>query len=325
MRIDSNNIKRYTIDFISGENTIYGMIHSPETDKFNSTGILLLSAGLKNRTGYAKIYVKLADYLASKGYHVMRFDYHGCGDSDGKLSLTGAYQELHADINGFIQTGLFAQDALKAMDVLKREAGCRKFVLSGLCGGSNTAVYTAVQSEEVESVILLNLPVALDSELAREKQKGSMDIFKVQFLYEAYMKKIFSPKAWIRFLGLKSDYKSILQMFKTKLKQAPKTESNDNDSTAMVDNFSFNKDLLGTLDKYFSSGRKAYLFFSENDQLRAEYEKYFEALYGKELLGKYSGQYVKTVIQNSNHSFTHPEWREELFTSFLKCLDDNSS
>jgi pimeloyl-ACP methyl ester carboxylesterase len=280
------------------------------------------SAGLKNRIGYGRINVIMADFLAGHGYPVMRFDYHGCGDSQGHLSPTGEANELHADINGFIQTGLFTGDALNAIEVLKERAGCKSFILSGLCGGSNTSLYTAVKSDEVVSVILLNLPVALDSNLARQERAGEMSEWHLKFMYESYLKKIFSPRAWLRLLSFKSDFSAIGKVLKSKFSKG--NSSNSSESSNEEKKFNFNDDLLVQFEKYFKSGRKAYFVFADNDPLKNEFETYFENDKGAHLLDKYRENYYKKVIKDSNHSFTEWNWREQLFEEVLRCINQES-
>ncbi len=72
---------REPVVFESNGNRLYGMIHHPSSKDIKNPAVILLSAGLKNRIGYGNLYVSLADYLADQGYPVLRYDYHGCGDS----------------------------------------------------------------------------------------------------------------------------------------------------------------------------------------------------------------------------------------------------
>ncbi|MEE9442372.1 MAG: hypothetical protein V3V99_06860 [candidate division Zixibacteria bacterium] len=311
-------IKREVIRFKSGDNHLNGMIHLPDENNRRELGAVLCSAGLKNRIGYGRINVIIADFLAGHGYPVMRFDYHGCGDSQGHLSPTGEVNELHADINGFIQTGLFSNDALNAIEALKEKSGCKKFILTGLCGGSNTSLYTAVKSEEVISIFLLNLPVALDSNLARQERAGEMSEWHLKFMYESYLKKVFSPRAWLRILSFKSDFRGIAQIVKSKFSGGKSTNSAGPSNEEKK--FNFNDDLLAKFDEYFTSGRKAYFVFAENDPLKNEFEKYFENDKGAQILEKYRESYFKKVIKDSNHSFTEWNWRKQLFEELLRCI-----
>ncbi len=322
MSENRTKIEREPVSFTSDGNRLYGMIHFPQIEDNSEVAIILLSAGLKNRIGYGRIYVALADYLATRGYPVMRYDYHGCGDSGGRLSPTGAYHEQHADINGFIQRGLFTEDTLQAIDMAKAKTGCTRFVLCGLCGGSNSSLYTALKSPEVMSTILINFPTALDSSLVRQQNQGKMDAWQLKFLYEAYLRKAFSPRSWLRLLAFKSDYKAIIQVLRTFTSRLrPKGKSNSaSEKNQVAEAFNFNDDLLDKLSAYFESSRSAYLLFAENDPITVDFETYFEPDHGRGILEKYKGRWEKTVFKDSNHSYTNWEWREQLFAKVLSCI-----
>ena len=315
-------IEREPIDFENDGNRLYGMIHHPVENTADRPAIILLSAGLKNRIGYGRLYVSLADFLAEQGFLTLRYDYHGCGDSDGRLSPTGAYHELHADINGFIQTGLFAGDTLRAIEFLKEKNRCSKFVLCGLCGGSNSSLYTSVLDKNIISIIMINFPITIDSKLARTKSKDSMNLWMVEFLYKSYLIKFFQPGAWLRFLTFKSDYKSIIKVFKTKIfKKNPEPEKKSSADKQQKNNKNnFNYDLLDKLTSYYDSGRNSYFIFAANDPISLDFETYFQNKAGKNLLTKYERQWEKIVIKDSNHSFTNFEWRVQLFNNILTCI-----
>lgn len=322
MSANGPKIRREPVSFASGANTLRGMVHSPAEGDYGDPAVILLSAGLKNRIGYARLYVSMADHLAAHGFPVMRFDYHGCGDSDGRLSPTGAYQELHADINGLIQTGLFADDTLAAMRVMREKYSCEEFFLCGLCGGSNTAVYTGVRSDDVLAIMLLNLPIVVDSARQREKREGKMSLWQAQFMYETYLKKLISPRAWLRFFSLKSDYKSMKYILRKRLSGAgAQKDPREKEYDDKGDTFNFNFDLLDRFNRYFGSGRFAYLYFAENDSTRPNFDTYFENRHGAKLLKKHVGKYEKRVFQNANHSFVSSESRARLFERIVECVE----
>jgi len=85
--------------------------------------------------------VHLASKLATRGFHTLRFDYFGTGDSGGEESDTDEY-------------GLMC-DVRTAIETLKEIAQAPKVTLIGLRAGANIAAKTAISSPaEVERVIL---------------------------------------------------------------------------------------------------------------------------------------------------------------------------
>jgi pimeloyl-ACP methyl ester carboxylesterase len=331
MLVDNAGIGREPVSFMAGENRLYGVLHRPESDSGTGQGVVLLSAGMKNRTGYARLYVALADYLAGQGIPALRFDYHGCGDSDGRHEPTGAWEEKHADINEQVLTGSLADDVKAAVAEFKRQTDCTEVLLFGLCSGANTAIYAADQIGDVGGVVLANLPVAIDSSKRRESRQGEMNLFQQQFMFEAYLRKIFSPRAWARFLGGQSDFKSIFYLVKKKFfggKSLPKPERENRtkvQSAPSDDGFDFNFDMLERFESFWKSGRPVYFFFSENDPIRVNFETYFEGKHGTELMKRHETLCHKVIFKDANHSFVNTEWREELFRRVAQCASKETA
>ena len=82
----------------------------------------------------------LADRLAAQGFAVVRFDYHGTGDSDGTEYDPQRLATWQANVND-------------AVAWLRGSAGCRKISLVGLRLGATLAALYAEQ-HEVESLVL---------------------------------------------------------------------------------------------------------------------------------------------------------------------------
>ena len=82
----------------------------------------------------------LADRLAAQGFAVVRFDYHGTGDSDGTENDPQRVATWLANVND-------------AVEWLRCKVGCRKISLVGLRMGATLAALHAEQ-HEVESLVL---------------------------------------------------------------------------------------------------------------------------------------------------------------------------
>ena len=82
----------------------------------------------------------LADRLAAQGFAVMRFDYHGTGDSDGTEYDPQRLATWQTNVND-------------AVEWLRGSAGCQKISLVGLRMGATLAALYAEQ-HEVESLVL---------------------------------------------------------------------------------------------------------------------------------------------------------------------------
>ena len=88
---------------------------------------------------------QLAIRLSLCGFHTLRFDYFGTGDSAG--------EEWDIDMAGL------EADVLTAIEFLKDIAAVEKVILIGLRGGANIAASTAVRSPGVVEALILWDPI----------------------------------------------------------------------------------------------------------------------------------------------------------------------
>jgi hypothetical protein len=108
----------------------------------NLPGVILLNAGVVHRIGPHRMTVTLARRLAELGFHVLRFDSSGRGDSSPRERGTPA--------------GAIIADGQAAMDLLWARAGCARFVFGGLCSGADNSVKIALADKRVVGAILLD-------------------------------------------------------------------------------------------------------------------------------------------------------------------------
>lgn len=105
--------------------------------------VMLLNSGILHRVGSCRLHVRLARALSSAGFHTLRFDYSGIGDSDQRRD------SLPFEESAVIETR-------EAMDYLQKAKGVKQFVLMGLCSGADMAHDTAVVDERVVGLNLLD-------------------------------------------------------------------------------------------------------------------------------------------------------------------------
>jgi alpha/beta superfamily hydrolase len=105
---------------------------------------------MNRRTGWNRLYVKLARALADYGWVTLRFDGRSLGDSKGQLDMaTGA------DLFFAIESGLHVPEASAAIDFVHRTLGERPVILAGVCGGAVTASLLAAGDRRVVGAALL--------------------------------------------------------------------------------------------------------------------------------------------------------------------------
>lgn len=106
--------------------------------------VILLNAGVVPHVGPHRLSVNLARRLARAGFHVLRFDLAGLGDSRSRPTTPGENPSV--------------EDCRAAMDYLARATGAERFVLGGLCSGADNSLRTALVDPRVVGAILLDPP-----------------------------------------------------------------------------------------------------------------------------------------------------------------------
>ena len=129
------------------EQTYFGILAEPTTEKAKTTGVILLSGTFGGTTtlGRNRMWLKMARSLADRGYPVLRFDYTGIGDSVGDAVC----YELENPAVPELRAGL---------DLLSTR-GVTDFLVVGTCYGSRTALAGSVGEERLRGIHLLVPPV----------------------------------------------------------------------------------------------------------------------------------------------------------------------
>jgi alpha/beta superfamily hydrolase len=119
---------------------LYGVYHMPETSTSLEIGAVLCPPVLSEYTKARRAMRALAERLAKAGVHVLRFDYHGTGDSAG--------DGLDCQMERWIA------DTAAAVSELKASRGLRSVGLVGLRFGATLAMLTAERSGDAPFLVL---------------------------------------------------------------------------------------------------------------------------------------------------------------------------
>jgi pimeloyl-ACP methyl ester carboxylesterase len=292
--------------------TLFGTLHAPARPVAGLPVVVLLSPGVKMRVGPGRLYVPLTQMLLERGFSVLRFDFFGLGDSEGELAET-----LLADVYNNIEVGRYVDDTLQALAWL-RQRGHQKFIVGGLCGGAITALLAAQRDPAVEALLSLGMTVTLASNAAVPGKY----LTRVQLdrRRDKYLRKIFSPQAWLRFLSFKSEYSVIWHSMKRLWapKKAPPPSAAPQAVGApgappqpIEQRGNANPLFPPAYFAFLERGGHALMMFSEKDRLQSEYEEKFAEPFAPKL-APYLAQIHKHVIPNSNHVMSLHEWQREM-------------
>ena len=119
---------------------LFGVYHASATATARRTGVVLCAPFGHEYIRAHRSLRQLAIQLASRGYHAFRFDYFGCGDSEGEGEDATAARWL-CDIES-------------AIDELRGIAGVQRCCLVGLRFGGTMAAEVASRRSDVEAAIL---------------------------------------------------------------------------------------------------------------------------------------------------------------------------
>jgi uncharacterized protein len=286
---------------------LFGTLHLPGTPNPALPAVVLLSPGVKMRMGPGRLYVPLTELMNSLGYTVLRFDFHGLGDSEGELN-----EPMLADVYNHIEVGRYVGDTLSAMRWLREHHACKRFMLGGLCGGAITALLAAERDQSVESLLSLGMTVTLASNAATPAKyltRGQLDSRR-----QGYYRRLLQPKSWWRLLTFQSEYGVIWRSMKRLfIKEPPKpaTPAATNNAAAIDQRGNANPLFPPAYFAFLQRGGKALMIFSEKDRLQSEYEEKFVAFHQQQL-GSYQAQIDQHVIPGANHVLSFHEWRDEM-------------
>lgn len=126
--------------FGSSKRPLFGIHHPPKSDVQQTVGIVLCPAIGQDYMRTHRGLKQLAIQLSKSGFHVLRFDYFGTGDSSGESTDVTVEQWL--------------DDVGDAIEELKDTAGIGRIGLVGIRLGAALAAQAAHGRPDVDSVVL---------------------------------------------------------------------------------------------------------------------------------------------------------------------------
>ncbi len=126
--------------FGSSKRPLFGIHHPPKSELVRNRGVVLCPAIGQDYMRTHRGFKQLAIQLSKSGFHVLRFDYFGTGDSGGESTEATLEQWIN--------------DAGEAIEELKDNAGVRQVSLIGIRLGAAIAAQAAQTHPDVDSLIL---------------------------------------------------------------------------------------------------------------------------------------------------------------------------
>lgn len=120
---------------------LYGVYHLPE-NKTKNCGIILNYPIGHEYIQFHRAYRELSIRLAKAGFHVLRFDYYGCGDSSGS-STDGNMADWVKNVSA-------------AIDDMKTKHELNHICLVGLRLGATISLLTSAERDDINSMVLFD-------------------------------------------------------------------------------------------------------------------------------------------------------------------------
>ena len=299
------------VSFSCEGSRLYGALHRGSGDRDPGVGVILLNQGPVDRVGSHRLYVKLANQLASLGVPVLRFDARGVGESEG--AWEGEDTRITVpDIYGRIQTGAWKGDALAAIEFMRRTAGVDRVILGGLCGGACTALFAAAEHRAVDGVFAIGTPITF-AHVTR------LDAVPTAFLEKevsGYFRKLLRPSSWTRFLSFKTDYRTLVRVFSLQIRRRVARLRGPEQAAFECDdqvNVPLVKALVTTAQQ-----KRLLMVYSGSDYLWQEFQEHMPR-FGRD---RENLPFQLVVIPDANHILTEDSWQQALSSSVLSWLED---
>lgn len=261
---------------VEGENSL-AVYHEGSSDA--TLGVLMVVGGRQYRVGAHRQFVLLARALANEGFHVLRFDVRGMGDSGG-------------EVRHFLDTGNDLRFALK--ELKKQAPGVKRVVVWGLCDGATATIMNVESLPDIQGVMLVNPWVTTDV--------GSA---KVQIKHY-YQERLLSVNFWSQLVRGKLDIKASVSSLLSTIRRAVRQSDNSEDISVELPRLVF--------DRMESFTAATLVVISNSDLTAMEFHDAYTARYnGKNVLPNA----VSVIHVDADHTFSGHGQHEKLVSITL--------
>jgi pimeloyl-ACP methyl ester carboxylesterase len=281
----------------AGDETIVAVLNSPTTDARGVGVVFLPGGGAPTTTGRNRFAVRLCRLAAAAGFHAVRIDYHGAGES------TGAIHRLRLDQP-------FVADTEAAISLLEAQ-GVDRIVLVGSCFGARTAASAAVLHPDVVALALISPPVR-DFEMGQHSSVLAAERRSVW----AYLAKGLHPRSLARLTSRqwRSTYRRHAGAKWRQITRKKADRPNDTDDDGRLVSRRFLQELRDLVDR----GAELLLLYGSDEYLYEDFEQARAGRLGRVL--ERSGATIE-VLPGSVHGFTRLAAQDDVLASVMRWLE----
>ncbi|MCD7962096.1 MAG: alpha/beta fold hydrolase [Rikenellaceae bacterium] len=265
--------------------------------------IILLNPGIIHKIGVNGLNVKIARKAGCSGYTCFRFDFSGLGDSVSSRFVNDPDKQKLMEVR-------------LAMDIVQKKTGISKFILKGICFGSEIAFKYALADNRVTGLILID-GIYQDRTKIEPVLK---DAYRSQTL-RYYKKNKFNFDRWLKLITGKSELmrrikmKDVFSLFTEKFRTV---KSSNNISSPERPDIT---DSVNQWMRLLENSTKILLIFCEGglfiDVFNLTVARPLNSLPNK-------NQITFNYMKNVDHTFT-PIWSQhKLISTIMDWLDNVS-
>lgn len=283
--------------FPAGDDVLFGILSEPTTEPKGIAVIAVPGGGWIPSTHRNGMWVRLARTLAADGYHMLRFDWHGVGESGGHLE----HYELSEP---------FTDDIAAAADFLV-DRGFEKVVLVGTCFGGRTVNASTSELNHLAALAMFSAPLR-DKPNAEDLQKRSLGWFVRQALQPKVIKGLFEKRrrrTYLRLFKLKSQALINKVLRRTTARKTSSTRPQIA-STAY----------LQPLDDVTTRGIPVLLVYGEGDDYFPDYIKARDEGQLGEIMARGGERFTTKVVPGDLHSFASLEAQDTTVSTVREWL-----
>lgn len=166
-----------------------GILHEPEPGKARGEAVVFLHGWGGYRIGPHRMFVTAARRLVRQGFHCLRFDFRGRGDSEG------APEE--ASIRSMLD------DGAQAVEFLAARVPSVNIALLGICSGAKVAMGIAPLHARITALVFWSAEVM-------GPRRGALHLLRRRrSVVQSYLRKLLLPVTWRKLLTLRVNVRQV--------------------------------------------------------------------------------------------------------------------
>lgn len=287
--------------FLDEARALFGIVTEPRRGESRRRAVIFLNTGADHHIGASRMYVSLARRWARQGYHVLRMDLSGLGDSRPRA--------------GRADNEVFPVDAIAdiraAVEHMRGSYRCGDITLLGLCSGAYHALRAAAEGVSVDRILMVNPETFFWKEGTSVRDIQLADLVHTPTVYRT---RALSLQNWRRLVSGQVDIAFILKIFVHRLLFAAQFRLRD---FMRFVGFHPSQDLGRELEKIAARGIRIVIVFARGEPgievLRLE---------GGSAVRRLGDRLLVRILEVGDHTFSRSGPRrvlekvlsEELFT-----------